>query len=188
MTFKMSDKDQVITIYNLRADTSEFIGAGDAYIPAHTGLPALCTDITPPEIPENMAAVFDGKVWSLVEDHRGKTVYDKLTGAEIHINQLGSLPENTVSLASPGEFVKWNGKKWLPDPEAQKSFAVKDAENQKKERLNEATIKISTIEDAIKLNMATDEEVASLKQWQQYRVLLDRIDVNDAPDIEWPTA
>ncbi|EJJ5392865.1 phage tail protein, partial [Salmonella enterica] len=30
MTFKMSDKAQTIKIYNLRSDTNEFIGAGDA--------------------------------------------------------------------------------------------------------------------------------------------------------------
>ncbi len=47
MTFKMSDTPQTIKIFNLRSDTNEFIGAGDAYIPPHTGLPANCTDIAP---------------------------------------------------------------------------------------------------------------------------------------------
>ncbi|EDQ9752664.1 tail fiber assembly protein, partial [Salmonella enterica subsp. enterica] len=51
MTFKMSDAPQTIKIFNLRSDTNEFIGAGDAYIPPHTGLPANCTDIAPPDIP-----------------------------------------------------------------------------------------------------------------------------------------
>ncbi len=45
MTFKMSEQAQTIKIFNLRSDTNEFIGAGDAYIPPHTGLPANCTDI-----------------------------------------------------------------------------------------------------------------------------------------------
>ncbi|EJU7708824.1 tail fiber assembly protein, partial [Salmonella enterica] len=77
MTFKMSSKAQTIKIYNLRSDTNEFIGAGDAYIPAHTGLPANCTDIAPPEIPASHIAVFDveTQTWSLKEDHRGETVY-----------------------------------------------------------------------------------------------------------------
>lgn len=48
MAFKFSEKDRTIRIYNLRADTREFIGAGDAYIPANTGLPADCTNIAPP--------------------------------------------------------------------------------------------------------------------------------------------
>ncbi|EOH2171293.1 tail fiber assembly protein, partial [Salmonella enterica subsp. enterica serovar Newport] len=51
MTFKMSDTPQTIKIFNLRSDTNEFIGAGDAYIPPHTGLPANCTDLAPPDIP-----------------------------------------------------------------------------------------------------------------------------------------
>lgn len=187
MTFKISDKDQFITIYNLRADTGEYIGKGDAYIPAHTGLPAYCTDITPPEISGNRVAVFDGKVWSVIEDHRGKTVYNILTGNGLYIEHLGPLPENTISVASPGEFFKWNGVEWIPDPEAQKAFAVKDAEKQKNDRLSEATMKINILQDAVELNIATDEEVENLKQWKQYRVLLNRIDINVAPDIAWPT-
>ncbi|SQI64786.1 Phage tail fiber [Salmonella enterica subsp. diarizonae] len=42
MTLKMSDTTQIIKIYNLRSDTNEFIGAGDAYISPRTGLPANC--------------------------------------------------------------------------------------------------------------------------------------------------
>ena len=40
MAFKMAGSDRIITIYNLSADTNEFIGKGDGFIPAHTGLPA----------------------------------------------------------------------------------------------------------------------------------------------------
>ncbi|HFI6350111.1 TPA: tail fiber assembly protein, partial [Escherichia coli] len=36
MTFKMSDKDRIITIYNLSSATNEFIGKGDGFIPANT--------------------------------------------------------------------------------------------------------------------------------------------------------
>lgn len=70
MTFKMSDTPQTIKIYNLRSDTNEFIGAGDAYIPPHTGLPANCTDIVPPGIPASHIAIFDAETetWSLKDD------------------------------------------------------------------------------------------------------------------------
>ncbi|ECR5047647.1 tail fiber assembly protein, partial [Salmonella enterica] len=82
MTFKMSDTPQTIKIFNLRSDTNEFIGAGDAYIPPHTGLSANCTDIAPPDIPSSYIEVFDSEIqtWSLHEDHRGETVYDTTTG------------------------------------------------------------------------------------------------------------
>ncbi|MGK4356727.1 tail fiber assembly protein [Enterobacter cloacae] len=34
--------------------------------------------------------------------------------------------------------------------------------------------------------MATDEEIARLGEWEKYSVLLSRVDVRNAPDIEWP--
>lgn len=56
----------------------------------------------------------------------------------------------------------------------------------KSNKLNEATINISTLQDAVDLDMATDEEIAQLKAWKTYRVLLSRIDTASAPDIDWP--
>jgi len=47
MTFSLSEEAQTIKVFNLRADTHEFIGAGDAYIPPHTVLPANCTMTAP---------------------------------------------------------------------------------------------------------------------------------------------
>ncbi len=39
MAFKMTSTNRVITIYNLSSTTNEFIGKGDGFIPANTGLP-----------------------------------------------------------------------------------------------------------------------------------------------------
>ncbi len=87
MTFKMSDTPQTIKIFNLRSDTNEFIGAGDAYIPPHTGLPAVYDTTTgnqvyisaPGPLPENVTSVspdgeyqkWDGKAW--VKDEAAET-------------------------------------------------------------------------------------------------------------------
>ncbi|MCM4423806.1 tail fiber assembly protein, partial [Escherichia coli] len=78
--------------------TNEFIGEGDAYIPPHTGLPANSTYIAPPDIPAGFVAVFnsDESSWHLVEDHRGKTVYDVASGDALFISELGSLPESVT--------------------------------------------------------------------------------------------
>lgn len=112
MTFKMTDLDLIITIYNLSADTNEFIGKGDGFIPAYTSLPAYCTDIAPPDSPDGFVAVFDDQTgkWALVEDHRGKIVYSIQTGEATTINQLGALSDDVVSIAPEGHFVKWDGK------------------------------------------------------------------------------
>ncbi|ELJ2696464.1 DUF4376 domain-containing protein, partial [Salmonella enterica subsp. diarizonae] len=117
MAFQMSDKAQTIKIYNLRSDTNEFIGAGDAYIPPHTGLPANCTDIAPPDIPASHAAVFDSEkqTWSLFEDHRGETVYDTTTGNPIYISEPGPLPENTTTQAPASPIDKFENGQWVAD-------------------------------------------------------------------------
>ena len=69
------------------------------------------TDIAPPDIPAGFVAVFnsDEASWHLVEDHRGKTVYDVASGDELFISELGPLPENVTRLSPEGEFQKWNG-------------------------------------------------------------------------------
>ena len=91
MAFRMSEQPRTIKIYNLLAGTNEFIGEGDAYIPPHTGLPANSTYIAPPDIPAGFVAVFnsDEASWHLVEDHRGKTVYDVASSDALFISELG---------------------------------------------------------------------------------------------------
>ena len=124
MAFRMSEQPRTIKIYNLLAGTNEFIGEGDAYIPPHTGLPANSTDIAPPDIPAGFVAVFnsDEASWHLVEDHRGKTVYDVASGDALFISELGPLPENVTWLSPGGEYQKWNGTAWVKDTEAEKLF------------------------------------------------------------------
>lgn len=188
MTFQMSEESQTITIYNLRADTNEFIGAGDAYIPAHTGLPAHSTDIAPPSAPAGQVAIFSDAhaTWSLVEDHRGKTVFDTETGNVVFISEPGPLPANTTSLAPDGQYVKWNGSEWVKDDEAEKAAAITEAQNTKTSLMQEANNTTSLLQDATDLNMATDDEKSQLIEWKKYRVLLSRIKPEDAPDIAWP--
>ncbi|OON33544.1 phage tail protein [Izhakiella australiensis] len=188
MTFKMSEDSQTITVYNLRADTLEFIGAGDAYIPPHTGLPANCTDIAPPDIPAAHVAVFapDKAKWSLAEDHRGRVIFDTGTGREIYVTGLGPLPDNTTSVAPDGQHQKWDGKKWVKDDEAEKAAQLRDAENQKSRFMQTANDNIAPLQDAVDLDMATDDEKKQLAAWKKYRVLLSRVDTSTAPDITWP--
>ncbi|EUM28822.1 tail assembly chaperone [Enterobacter sp. BIDMC 26] len=54
-----------------------------------------------------------------------------------------------------------------------------EAETQRKklELLTQANNVIATLQDAVELNMATDEETANLQGWKKYRVLLSRVDV-----------
>ena len=188
MAFKMTDSNRVITIYNLSSSTNEFIGQGDGFIPANTGLPAYSTDIEPPLAKDGFVAVFDfeSEKWSLVEDHRGKMVYDIHTGEAITINQLGKLPDDVVSVAPEGHFVKWDGKKWVHDTEAEKMAQVTQVTQQKESLLALAASKIAPLQDAVDLDIATEDESKALLAWKKYRVMLNRINPEDAQNIIWP--
>ncbi|EKY9179988.1 tail fiber assembly protein [Salmonella enterica] len=185
MTFKMSEQAQTIKIFNLRSDTNEFIGAGDAYIPPHTRLPANCTDIAPPDIPASHIAVFDAgtQTWSLREDHRSETVYDTTTGNQIYISAPGPLPENVTSVSPDGEYQKWDGKAWVKDEAAETAARLREAEGTKRRLLQMASGKIAPLQDAVDLGIATDDEKAQLDEWKKYRVLVNRVDTAN-PD--WP--
>ena len=58
--------------------------------------------------------------------------------------------------------------------------------NQKQQYLDDASRAIALLQDAFDIGEATDEEVSLLQAWKKYRVILNRIDVSTASDIEWP--
>lgn len=53
-------------------------------------------------------------------------------------------------------------------------------------RLREASAKIQMLQDAVDLDMASDEEKAQLTAWKKYRVLLSRTDADTQSPEEWP--
>ncbi|HHW0868562.1 TPA: terminase gpA endonuclease subunit [Escherichia coli] len=144
--------------------------------------------IAPPDIPAGFVAVFnsDEASWHLVEDHRGKTVYDVASGDALFISELGPLPENVTWLSPEGEFQKWNGTAWVKDTEAEKLFRIREAEETKNNLMQVASEHIAPLQDAADLEIATEEEISLLEAWKKYRVLLNRVDTSTAQDIEWP--
>lgn len=151
-------------------------------------MPANSTDIAPPDIPAGFVAVFnsDDASWHLVEDHRGKTVYDVASGDALFISELGPLPENVTWLSPAGEYQRWDGVSWVKDEEAEKLFRIREAEEKKARLIQEATDNIAILQDAVNLEIATNEENSQLDSWRKYRVLVSRIDTSTAPDIVWP--
>ncbi|WP_279203816.1 tail fiber assembly protein [Obesumbacterium proteus] len=185
---KFSNKDQILTVYNLSSNTSELIGMGDCFVPANTGLPAYCTNIKPPREKAGFALVFDDDAgtWQYISDHRGKTCWNTQNRQMQIVDTLGDLPNDTTDKAPNSDFDKWNGTEWVKDEQAERVFQIEAAKHEIKERVSFATNNINTLQDAVDLGMATDYEVDSLKSWRQYRVLLSRVDMSAAPDVDWP--
>ncbi|HHJ4349391.1 tail fiber assembly protein [Citrobacter freundii] len=77
---------------------------------------------------------------------------------------------------------------WGDIPAPTKEELIASAGKEKELRISEASAKISPLQDAVDLGMATDEEVVQLTEWKKYRVLLNRVDISEAPDINWPDA
>ncbi|WP_334470116.1 tail fiber assembly protein [Arsenophonus sp. PmNCSU2021_1] len=67
-----------------------------------------------------------------------------------------------------------------------KKELIQQAEQSKYSLMNNTNMIIHPLQDAVDLNMSTENEKLQLGKWKKYRILLNRIDTSAAPDIEWP--
>ncbi|TDB49011.1 tail fiber assembly protein, partial [Photorhabdus luminescens] len=86
----------------------------------------------------------------------------------------------------PTDFDTWNGKDWVVDKDLLKSHQINEAKQKQAALLQQANETLSLLQDSVDLEVATDSEKAALLEWKKYRVLLTRVDVDQAPDVEWP--
>ncbi|HHN8347990.1 TPA: tail fiber assembly protein [Morganella morganii] len=174
-------------VYCCHPLTLEYTGKSMDEVPLGFSLKA---DAYPdkPELPAPGFAIVrseDGKRWLHVEDHRGKTAYDKTTKEKVLINTVGALSDNLTLLEPLTPFDKWSGKKWVTDKTEQQAHEVTVAESQKQSLLSEAEQEIAMLKRKIRLGMATDEDKARLTEWEIYSVEV--ADINTPPpDIDWP--
>lgn len=84
-------------IYHYHPLTGELLGAGEADVsplePDAFIIPAHATDIEPPTVSVNEAAVFTSGAWQVVADHRTQTFFDA-AGNPVKIESLGDGPAN----------------------------------------------------------------------------------------------
>ncbi len=75
----------------------------------------------------------------------------------------------------------------LVDPPAPtQEEQVRQASNEKAALMKVAGEALTPLMDAQELGIATEEELAALERWRLYRVMLNRLDISTAPDIQWP--
>lgn len=164
----------------------EYSGATYQYLPVGVGVPANSYLDAPKPVKDGKAIIRDGDKWVYPADHRGKKIYSTATGAESTVTEIGDIPNDYTLLKPSSEFDCWDGEKWGLDENKQHQHYVAVATAQKKQLLNEATAQIDYLQDAIDTEIATDEEKALYAEWKKYRALLNRIDVDTAPEIDWP--
>ncbi|AHK21532.1 tail fiber assembly protein [Yersinia enterocolitica] len=74
----------------------------------------------------------------------------------------------------------------MKDENAEKKHHLAEAGQKKRGLLNEASDKIQILQDSIELGLVTETTKAELLAWRKYRVLIDQLDISNAPDINWP--
>jgi hypothetical protein len=164
----------------------EYSGATYQYLPVGVGLPANSYLDAPKSVDDEYAIVRVGDKWTYPADHRGKKIYSTTTGVESTVTEIGDIPTDYTLLKPNSEFDSWNGKAWILDENKQHQHYVNVATAQKKQLLNEATAQIDYLQDAIDTDIATDDETLLYAKLKKYRVLLNRVDVNNIEHINWP--
>ncbi len=155
------------------------------------------------DIPENVLFLLsaDGLDWYEAQkefsENSLKIMFDSdgvICCAEMDVSRLWPINCSVAEIESknlPDGFEvgagKWifDGKKITARELSQAEIETR-AQAQKTRLMNAATTAISTLQDSVDLGMATAEENALLPVWKIYRVLLNRVDVTAAPDIDWP--
>uniref|UniRef100_A0A3B0MF92 Tail fiber assembly protein n=1 Tax=Arsenophonus endosymbiont of Trialeurodes vaporariorum TaxID=235567 RepID=A0A3B0MF92_9GAMM len=67
-----------------------------------------------------------------------------------------------------------------------KNELIQQAEQNKFLLMDSANIVINPLQEAVDLDIANEDKKIKLTEWRKYRVLLNRVDVSTALDIEWP--
>lgn len=173
-------------IHNTDSVTGEYLCATYQYLPIGVGVPANSYLDAPKKVKDGKAIIRDGDKWTYPADHRGKKIYSIENGTESTVTEIGDIPNDYTLLKPSSEFDSWDGEKWVLDENKQHQHYVAVAAAQKKQLLSEATTQIDYLQDAIDTDIATDEEKALYSAWKRYRVLLNRIDVDTAPEVDWP--
>ena len=172
-------------VYNVDAK-GEFLQATYQYLPTGVGLPAHAYLEAPKNVQDNQAIIHNGQQWTYPKDLRGTTIYSTETGAETTMQEVGDIPEGYTILKPTSQFDSWDGGKWVLDAKKQHQHDIDVATAKKQQLLNATNAQIEYLQDAIDADIATDKEKTLFSEWKKYRVLLNRIDLNQAPDIEWP--
>ena len=174
-----------VVVYNVD-DKGEFLQATYQYLPIGVGLPANAYLEAPQSVKDNQAIIHDGQQWIYPKDLRGTKIYSIETGAETILQEVGEIPDGFTELKPTSEFDSWDGKKWQFDKNKQHQYEVNQALTKKNQFLAEAASQLSYLQDAVDSQIASEQEAQLLVEWKKYRVLVNRIDIELAPNIEWP--
>lgn len=177
-----------IDVFNYDGLTREYLSQSTEHLPVGVSIPAnACTD-KPLATKKGYVVCRNSQLtgWEYLVDHRGETVWNVKTGEAQQITVPGDYPADTTIYPPSTPYDKWNGERWVTDEAVKAAADIAEATATKAALIKGAAAKIEPLQDAVELDMATEEEKSRYDAWRKYRVLLTRVDTSLAPDINWP--
>lgn len=182
----LAETSGILTVYNFNPETGLYTGSTLEFLAKGVGIPENSTGDAPLPCDMGKACIFRDGGWQRVNDHRGETVYNTVTGEAMTLTLPGDYPAGTTSLKPITDYDKWNGDAWVTDISAQRVAAVKAAEAEKSERIIQIRDVTQAWQTQLMLGIINDADKASLTQWMRYYQQVQTVDTSSAPDIEWP--
>jgi len=175
-----------LKIYNFDALSGEFTGLSDEFLAQGVGLPANACITAPPATDMGYVAIYRDASWMTVADHRGETVYSIADGTTALISMPGEYPVDTTPLKPTTVRDKWDGEKWVIDPAEEKAAIISEASKHQAALIAEANNITQAWQTQLRLNMITDKDKASLVLWMKFVQDVQSVNIQAAPNINWP--
>ena len=166
----------VVVVHNYDKNTGEYIGSNETEVVAGTSVPEASVLDAPPKLDDSQCAVFDGCKWVACKDLRGRTVYDKKTGAKIVINALGNMPSGCVEAEPSNDYSVWNDVTGSWDTDVSRLKAILMAEADKA---------IKPLSEELEEGIITDSDKEKRSAWIKYRQAIRNIHEGSV-DVTWP--
>ena len=116
---------------------------------------------------------------------------DELKGNDIPADLIPVSEEEHAAMFLGQERGKYinhtpDGPVLVDQPDYSPEELIAQAESKKSQLMQMANAEVAPLQDAVDLDIATGDEQALLLKWKKYRVLLNRVNPENAPDIIWP--
>lgn len=175
-----------VLVYNTDPLTGEFTKSTYEYVAEGLGIPPSVSLEAPNDVDDGYAIVRENNKWKYPRDYRGNTIYSIVTGESVLVTEIGNIPDGFTLLKPASEFDVWNGEEWVLDEEKKRQHDLAVLQLQQSQLIKEANNEISNLQDAVDADIATDQQVETLKKWKKYRFELNNIDMTTFPNINWP--
>ena len=159
----------------------------NGYIPSNATLIPI-----PSNIPNGYSACWDksNNEWKVMEDCRGKTIYNKQTTKSMISPYIG-LPDDYTLLKPSTSSDSWDYENncWVTNKEEYLKQQIAKRKEERDELVNTANQQITKAEDCInyltKNNKSSKEYLDKLNEWVSYREILNTL-IFDREDFKFP--